>query len=244
MALNCVVLVGSVRSDRQGIKAVRYVEKSLAARGHDLTFVDPVEVQLPLLDRMYKEYEKGKAPAVLERLALLYRTADAFIVVSGEYNHSIPPALSNLLDHFLEEYFFRPSAIVCYSAGAFGGVRAAMQLRALLSELGMPSISSLFPIPKIQDTLDSTGAPLDMALDRRFNSCLPATAKGLSTNPRQTSGNRAASGTELAILTMWLKRLAKSRQTPRAAFSTPPMRSSSGTASTAHACRRSPITLA
>jgi len=169
MALNCVVFVGSVRSDRQGIKAVRYVEKSLAARGHDLTVVDPVEVQLPLLDRMYKEYEKGKAPAVLERLALLYRAADAFIVVSGEYNHSIPPALSNLLDHFLEEYFFRPSAIVCYSAGAFGGVRAAMQLRALLSELGMPSISSLFPIPKIQDTLDSTGAPLDKALDRRFN---------------------------------------------------------------------------
>ena len=169
MALKTVVFVGSVRSDRQGIKAVRYVEKSLAARGHDLTVVDPVEVQLPLLDRMYKEYEKGKAPAVLERLALLYRAADAFIVVSGEYNHSIPPALSNLLDHFLEEYFFRPSAIVCYSAGAFGGVRAAMQLRALLSELGMPSISSLLPIPKIQDALDSNGASLDKALDRRFN---------------------------------------------------------------------------
>jgi NAD(P)H-dependent FMN reductase len=169
MALKTVVFVGSVRSDRQGIKAVRYVEKSLAAREHDLTVVDPVEVQLPLLDRMYKEYEKGKAPAVLERLALLYRAADAFIVVSGEYNHSIPPALSNLLDHFLEEYFFRPSAIVCYSAGAFGGVRAAMQLRALLSELGMPSISSLFPIPKIQDALDSSGVSLDKALDRRFN---------------------------------------------------------------------------
>ena len=44
----------------------------------------------------------------------MYRAADAF-VVSGEYNHSIPPALSNLLDHFLEEYFWRPSAIVCYS---------------------------------------------------------------------------------------------------------------------------------
>lgn len=81
--------MGSVRSDRQGIRAVRYVEQSLAARGHELTVVDPVEVQLPLLDRMYKEYEKGTAPAVLERLALLYRAADAFIVVSGEYNHSI-----------------------------------------------------------------------------------------------------------------------------------------------------------
>jgi NAD(P)H-dependent FMN reductase len=35
-------------------------------------------------------------------------------VVSGEYNHSIPPALSNLLDYFIEEYLWRPSAIVCY----------------------------------------------------------------------------------------------------------------------------------
>ena len=76
---------------------------------------------------MYKEYEKGQAPEILERLATRIRAADAFIIVSGEYNHSIPPALSNLLDHFLEEYFWRPSAIVCYSAGAFGGVRAAMQ---------------------------------------------------------------------------------------------------------------------
>ena len=94
--------------------------------------------------------------------------ADAFVVVSGEYNHSIPPALSNLLDHFLEEYFFRPSAIVCYSAGAFGGVRAAMQLRAMLCELGTPSIPSLFPIPKVQDAFDEDGTPRDEAYPRRI----------------------------------------------------------------------------
>lgn len=168
MRLKCVVLVGSVRSDRQGIKAARYVERSLAARGHEVTVVDPIAVQLPLMDRMYKEYEKGKAPAVLEELAVLYRAADVFVVVSGEYNHSIPPALSNLLDHFLEEYFFRPSAIVCYSAGAFGGVRAAMQLRAMLCELGMPSISSLFPVPKIQEAFDEKGIAMDPKIDRRF----------------------------------------------------------------------------
>jgi NAD(P)H-dependent FMN reductase len=168
VGLKCLVLVGSVRSDRQGIKAARYIERSLAARGHDATVVDPVSLQLPLLDRMYKEYEKGKAPAVLEGLAALYRSADAFVVVSGEYNHSIPPALSNLLDHFLEEYFFRPSAIVCYSGGAFGGVRAAMQLRAMLSELGMPSIPSLLPIPRIQDVFDDEGRTSDPAIDRRF----------------------------------------------------------------------------
>ena len=162
-----VVLVGSVRSDRQGIKAARFVRRGLTARGHDVTLVDPVELKLPLLDRMYKEYARGAAPRELESLATLYRAADAFIVVSGEYNHSIPPPLSNLLDYFLEEYFFRPSAIVCYSAGSFGGVRAAMQLRAMLCELGMPSISSLFPIPKVQEAFAEDGVPLDASWDRR-----------------------------------------------------------------------------
>jgi NAD(P)H-dependent FMN reductase len=168
MDFKTVVLVGSVRSDRQGIKAARFAERLLKARGHEVTLVDPVELKLPLLDRMYKEYPKGQAPPVLEGLATLYRSADAFVVVSGEYNHSIPPALSNLLDHFLEEYFWRPSAIVCYSGGQFGGVRAAMQLRAMLSELGMPSISSLFPIPRIAQALDDTGAASDPGFERRF----------------------------------------------------------------------------
>jgi NAD(P)H-dependent FMN reductase len=166
--LKIVVILGSVRSDRQGIRAARYVERSLEARGHEVSLVDPLVVQLPLLDRMYKEYDKGKAPPVLESLAKLYRAADAFVVVSAEYNHSIPPALSNLLDHFLEEYFFRPSAIVCYSQGAFGGVRAAMQLRAMLAELGMPAISSLFPVPKIVRAFDEQGTPQDPAIDTRF----------------------------------------------------------------------------
>ena len=168
MGLKLVVLLGSVRANRQGIKAARFVERTLAARGHEVTLVDPLLLQLPLLDRMYKEYAKGEAPDTLERLAVLYRAADAFVVVSGEYNHSVPPALSNLLDYFLEEYFWRPSAIVCYSAGAFGGVRAAMQLRAMLCELGMPSVPSLFPIPRIQTALDDEGRAKDAAIERRF----------------------------------------------------------------------------
>lgn len=163
-----VVIAGSVRSDRQGLKAARFVERALAARGHDVELIDPVDVSLPLLDRMYKEYPKGSAPDVLERLAATYRASDGFVIVSGEYNHSIPPALSNLLDHFLEEYFFRPSGIVCYSAGPFGGVRAAMQLRAMLGELGMPSIPSIFPIASIGKTLTESGEPVDPAFERRF----------------------------------------------------------------------------
>jgi NAD(P)H-dependent FMN reductase len=163
-----VVMAGSVRADRQGIKAARFVERELAARGHEVTLVDPCVLQLPLLDRMYKEHPKGEAPEILERLAEIYRASDGFVVVSGEYNHSIPPALTNLLDYFLEEYFFRPSAIVCYSAGQFGGVRAAMQLRALLGEIGMPSISSIFPIPSIGKAFTDAGEPTDPIHSDRF----------------------------------------------------------------------------
>jgi NAD(P)H-dependent FMN reductase len=157
--LTIPVLPGSVRSDRQGIRAARLLTAALEKRGHEAVLVDPLELQLPLLDRMYKEHPKGQAPEPLERLAMLYRRADGFIIVSGEYNNGIPPALKNLLDYFLEEYFWRPSGIVCYSAGQFGGVRAAMQLRAVLAELGMPSVPSLFPIPRIGHALGDDGTP-------------------------------------------------------------------------------------
>lgn len=159
--LTIAVLLGSVRVDRQGIKAARLLVSALENRGHEAVLVDPMEIRLPLLDRMYKEYPKGGAPAELEQLAGLYRRADGFLLVSAEYNHGVPPALKNLLDHFLEEYFWRPSAIACYSAGGFGGVRAAMQLRMILGELGMPSIPSLFSIPRIGEALADDGQPKD-----------------------------------------------------------------------------------
>ena len=167
MPLVVPVILGSVRRDRNGLRAARYVIRALEARGHEVPLVDPAELGLPLLDRMYKEYPKGEAPEVMERLAGIYRAVDAFVIVSGEYNHGIPPALKNLLDHFLEEYFWRPSAIVSYSAGRFGGVRAAMQLRMTLAECGMASIPSLFPVPKVQAAFDEAGHAADPSFEKR-----------------------------------------------------------------------------
>ena len=132
-----------------------------------MTLLDPLDLGLPLLDRMYKEYPKGAAPAPLERVAAVIRSADAVVVVTGEYNHAAPPALVNLLDHFLEEWFWRPSAIVSYSAGPFGGVRAASHLRDMLAELGMPSIPTSLPVPVVQDAFDDDGTPRDPAWERR-----------------------------------------------------------------------------
>src|SRR5215467_2411808 len=101
MSLHIAILYGSVREARAGIRLVRHLDQALRRRGHTTSIVDPAEYRLPLLDRMYKEYPAGTAPPLLEQLAAIYRRADGFAIVSGEYKHGIPPALKNLLDHFL-----------------------------------------------------------------------------------------------------------------------------------------------
>lgn len=159
------VIYGSVRTQRQGIRAARFVVRQLERRGMRAVLIDPMERRLPLLDRMYKEFSPGEAPAVMRELADLYRQADGFVVVSGEYNHGIPPALKNLLDHFLEEYFWRPAAIACYSGGRWGGVRAAMQLRMSLAEMGMVTIPSLLPIANVESAFAEDGTPSDPATE-------------------------------------------------------------------------------
>lgn len=172
MNLKTVVLYGSVRTERKGIRVARFVVDQLRERGHEVTLVDPLENPLPVLDRMYKEFDEGEAPAPMEELARLYRKADAFVVVSGEYNHGLPPALKNLIDHFMNEYFWRPAAIVSYSAGSFGGVRAAVHLRTVLAEVGMVTIPSQMPVPKVADAFDSDGRPAETAWLRRIGRLL------------------------------------------------------------------------
>jgi NAD(P)H-dependent FMN reductase len=166
MSLLVPVILGSVRSERQGIKAANFIIAKLRERGHEPVLVDPMELDLPLLDRMYKEYPRGEAPEKLERLADLYRRADGFMIVSAEYNQSVPAALKNTLDYFLEEYFYRPSSIVCYSAGRFGGVRAAIALRPVLAEMGMSSLPSVLAIPSIGKSLQEDGTSNEPWIDR------------------------------------------------------------------------------
>ena len=165
--LNSAVLYGSARRDRQGIKAARFVVRQLEARGHDVTLIDSQEYELPMLDWMYKEYEPGQAPEAMQRVAELLSAADGFIVVSSEYNHSIPAALKNLLDHYQSEYHYKPSGIVTYSAGSFGGVRALANLRAILAELGTPSIPTAFPVSNIRTAFDDEGNSLETSYGRR-----------------------------------------------------------------------------
>lgn len=172
MALNVVIIYGSVRQNRQGIKMARWIENECKKRGYDTTLIDPLEYKLGLMDKMLKSYKEGEAPEVLINLSKILTEADGYVIVSGEYNHSIPPPLSNLMDYFQKEYFFKPAAISTYSSGIFGGVRAAMQLRAYLGELGMPTISSILPIGKVQDKFEEDGTLLDESYNSRVKKFL------------------------------------------------------------------------
>src|SRR3954451_24705718 len=159
MTNRILVLYGSYRSDRMGIRLADFVIEGLRARGDEVELIDAKAIGLPMLDRMYKEYPKSQAPEALERLAGKIREADGFVFVTGEYNWGMQPGLKNLTDHFLEEWFWRPAAIASYSAGRFSGARAATAWHGTLSEMGMVVVSSTIAVGPIAQTLDANVAP-------------------------------------------------------------------------------------
>jgi NAD(P)H-dependent FMN reductase len=159
MADRILVFYGSYRSDRQGIRLADYLVRSFRDRGDDAELIDARAVGLPMLDRMYKEYPAGEAPAALEELAGKIRDADAFVFVAGEYNWNVQPGLKNLTDHFLEEWYWRPAAIASYSAGRFAGARAGLAWNGILSEMGMVVVSSTLAVGGIGRALDAEAQP-------------------------------------------------------------------------------------
>ena len=80
------VLVGSVRRDRKGIRVARWIEKKLLERKHKVYFIDPMDIDLPLLDRMYKEMDNPSQNLVELRNKI--KDAEGYIAVTPEYNGS------------------------------------------------------------------------------------------------------------------------------------------------------------
>lgn len=166
-----LVLYGSYRSDRTGIRLADYAVRTLKGHGVEAELIDAKQVDLPMLDRMYKEYPQGEAPEAMETLAGKIRQADGFVFVTGEYNWGMQPGLKNLTDHFLEEWFWRPAGVVSYSAGRLGGARSGMLWHGTLAEMGMVVISSSVTVGPITKTLDDSGNPTGDAgqsLERSF----------------------------------------------------------------------------
>jgi len=157
MAFRFLVFYGSYREPRMGIRLAHFMVSGLAARGHQAELIDAKAVGLPMLDKMFKEYEPGTAPEAMAALAAKIREADGFVFVTGEYNWGMQPGLKNLTDHFLEEWFWRPAAIVSYSQGRLGGARGSIPWHATLSEMGMVVISSTLSVGNVAQALDAQG---------------------------------------------------------------------------------------
>jgi NAD(P)H-dependent FMN reductase len=171
MADRILVLYGSYRSDRMGIRLANYLVAHFKARGENAELIDAKAIGLPMLDRMYKEHPQGSAPQALEELASKIRAADAFVFVAGEYNWGMQPGLKNLTDHFLEEWFWRPAAIASYSAGRIAGARSGFLWHGTLAEMGMVVVSSTLAVGPIAEALTADGKPLGEAgqsLERAF----------------------------------------------------------------------------
>src|SRR6201989_2683337 len=171
MSHKILVFYGSYRSDRKGIRLADWLVAQFAARGEDAELIDAKAIGLPMLDRLYKEHPKGEAPEALEALAQKIKAADAFVFVTGEYNWGVQPGLKNLTDHFLEEWFWRPAAIVSYSAGRLAGAHAATAWHGTLCEMGMVVVSSTIAVGAIAPTLSAESEPIGeggKALERSF----------------------------------------------------------------------------
>jgi chromate reductase len=162
-ALTIAVITGSTRSEGpprpiNGPRVAKFVQSRLEQRGNKVTVVDPRHVDLGLLQKPHFAYAKSQIPDVLRDIHEVFQTADAYVAVTPEYNHAPSPALLNIMNHFGSSTFgFKPSAIVSYSAGQWGGTRASQALRPVLSELGCLPVSAMIHVPFAQDAFNEDG---------------------------------------------------------------------------------------
>lgn len=131
----------------------------LAELADEVQIVDPLDFDTSGVFKPHFAYAPGRAPQALDDLAEAISGADGYVMVSPEYNHSMSPALAHLLNHFgASRFAFKPSAIVTYSAGQWGGARAAMGMRGFLSELGCLPVSAMVHIPNAHEVVAEDGA--------------------------------------------------------------------------------------
>lgn len=162
--MDYLIFLGSARDStppcpaRLGARVAAACHRLVTARGHKAQIIDPLDFDLGGVFKPQFAYAQGKAPKALDDLAETISAADGYVMVSPEYNHAMSPALAHLLNHFgASRFAFKPSAIVTYSAGQWGGARAAMSMRGFLSELGCLPVSAMVHIPKAQEALAEDG---------------------------------------------------------------------------------------
>jgi len=127
--------------------------------GHTLEVIDPRDLDLPVLKQALHFYrDPSKAPKILKEVNKKIEDADAYLLITSEYNHGVPPALSNTLNHFPPtSYYFKVSGIIGYTMGPSGGLNGISSLRTFLAELGCLPVSHTVSIPKVMMEITPDG---------------------------------------------------------------------------------------
>jgi NAD(P)H-dependent FMN reductase len=133
---------------------------------HEVALLDVREHPLGLLQKVFTSVEE--APAGHKQLAERMFGADAFIIVTPEYNGSYSPAMQNMFDHFPKQHH-KAFGLVTASPGALGGIRAAMQLQQfVLALFGVPSPYMLIT-PQVDKKFDADGNLLDAGFQKSID---------------------------------------------------------------------------
>lgn len=149
--ITLAVLAGTTRAQRESIKAARYVAEFAGhLDGVDVIFVDPLDFNFP----GDGNDPEGKDP----RYSEIVGKADAFFIVTPEYNHSFPGSLKRMLDSELELYNHKPVAFAGVSNGNWGGVRAVESLLNAIRETGLVALSWDVYFPFVQDKFNQDGS--------------------------------------------------------------------------------------
>lgn len=155
------ILIGTTRPKRESSKPACLIEqvgKSIAEI--EVQLVDPSDYHFPFDGND----EENKDP----RYTALTAKADAFFIVTPEYNHSYPGTLKRMLDSELKHYIHKPVAFAGVSSGTFGGVRAIEALLHPVREMGMIATFADLSFPKVQDLFDEHGDILDKKYIKRI----------------------------------------------------------------------------
>ena len=125
---------------------------------HDVDIIDMKDWSVPPVQSVWVTVDK--APLELQPLAKRIFEADAFILVTPEYNGSYSPAMKNLLDHFPKQSH-KPFGIVTASPGAMGGMRASQQLLQLIPALFGIASPHMLITPAVDKKFSPDGDLLD-----------------------------------------------------------------------------------
>ncbi|MBE8525353.1 NAD(P)H-dependent oxidoreductase [Amycolatopsis sp. H6(2020)] len=148
--LRVAVIIGSVRDSRVGPTVASWVEDQIAQYGQfETDVIDLATLPLPLVLPAWGSAPDPEAAAVLAELSGRLDAADAFIVVTPEYNQSLPASLKNAIDWTGPEWAAKPVGLVSYG-GRAAGTRAAEHVRQILVALDTVSVYDVvcFPFPK------------------------------------------------------------------------------------------------